>query len=122
MPAVLVHPPRRSGAAGTSTAIPHEAPMAMIAMNVEYDFDRNHACFYCGDVTIGLPCFVCGQDLCDGCTKRVGCACMLADDKKVVLNSFVPDPGRDKTGTMNKSQKKVLKTGYVAMKKQDDAM
>ena len=42
-------------------------------------------------------------------------------DKEAVLNNFVPEPGRDKSVTLNRSQKNILIEDAKAVKQKDDA-
>jgi hypothetical protein len=103
----------------------NEEPLAAyMAVDPDYDFEEGEEldCFYCGEDLDGDPCKTCGQGLCANCIAVAGCACNLAADKEVVVESFVPKPGQGKATTFSQSQRKKVRKGAETVEKQDNAM
>ena len=91
--------------------------------SIDVDFDwEQRACFYCGEELETAPCTACGLQVCETCTSDVGCHCMLAENEQVIIDSFVPKPGQAKATTFKKSQKRIVKKGSDAVKKQREAV
>ena len=105
--AVMIHPP-------------FEEATAFYA--ADFDHEEELDCFFCGESEGKSPCCSCGQVLCRDCIASVGCTCMLAADKYIAVDNFVPKPGQGKTTTFSKSQRKRVKQGSEAVARQDDAM
>ena len=108
--AVIIHPPF-----DVSTAY-------YAADDSAFYFEEDLDCFYCGGTEEKSPCESCGQVLCRDCFTSVGCTCMLAADKYITVDGFVPKPGQGKSTTFNKQQRKKVRQGSEAIARQDDAM
>ena len=120
--------PDEPSASGVAPPRP-DAPEGSAFMFLESGFDfektdeEQNVCFFCArEESVLPPCPKCDQALCDRCNASVGCACYLAEDEYVTLDSFVPKPGRDKATVFSKAQRKKVACGANIVKKQDEAM
>ena len=105
--AIIIHPPFQGD------------DVAYMFVDPSYNSEEEDefACFYCG-LEKGLEsCTTCRQVLCRDCDEAVGCTCMLADGMQATVDSFVPKPGRSKTTTFNKAQKKNVMRGVNTVAK-----
>ena len=72
----------------------------------EIEVEVTNECFYCGDVADFYPCEGCHQELCNDCMRIVACPCARSSNAEVMIESFSPNPEKDKSTTLKKTQKK----------------